>query len=104
MADQDASEGAENVETIAELRKSFAYGSRSNLDVKFVNELSDSQFGEFLSDLLLAMGDVVDHDDTGGLIDAAFRWQVQAYRDGRVGNPDNFSYHYDDTPWTEMMK
>jgi len=104
MSDRDAGEGAEHVETIAELRKSFAYGSRSNLDVKFVNELSDSQFGEFLSELLLAVGDVVDQGDTDGVIDAAFRWQVQAYRDGRVGNPDNFSYHYDDTPWAQMTK
>ena len=104
MPDQTASDGADHVETISELRASFAYGSRSNLDVEFLNELSDAQFGDFLSDLFSGLGDVVDHGDTSALVDAAFRWQAQAYGHGQDAHVDNFHYIYDDTPWTEMTK
>ena len=91
-------------ETIEELRQSFQYGSRSNLDMKFVDKLSDAEFGDFLSEILLAVGDAVDHGDPEAVVEAAYKWQVQAYRGGPTGMPEGFRYAYDDTPWATMSK
>ena len=97
-------DGETPTETIEELRKSFFYGSRKNLDMKFLGELSDEQFGDFLSELLMAVGDAVDRGDSKAVVDAAYRWQVQAYRGGPQGEPAGFRYRYDDSPWATLSK
>lgn len=91
-------------ETIEELRQSFQYGSRSNLDIKFVDKLSDAEFGDFLSEILLAVGDAVDHGDPAAVVDAAYRWQVTAYRGNSHNLPKEYQYKYDDVPWATMSK
>lgn len=90
-------------ETVAELRKSFYYGARSDMNFKFANDLTDDEFGQFLSELFAATTDVVDGGDSASLIDVAYRWQVQGYS-GHLGDPADFRYTYDDVPFTAMAK
>jgi len=90
-------------ETIEELRTSFFYGSRSDLNFKFVRDLSDVEFGEFLSDLFAATARVGDGGDPLEPVQVAYNWQVQAYA-GHLGDPANFPHRKDDTPITAMTK
>ncbi len=41
-------------QTADELRRSFSYGSRSNLNVKFLKDLDDAEFGDLLEELFAA--------------------------------------------------
>lgn len=84
-------------ETIEELRRSFFYGSRSNLDVKFLKDLDDAEFGSFVEELLGAVSATIDDGDPIGVIDALYRWQIQAYA-GHLGDPADFPHRHDDTP------
>lgn len=81
-------------ESIEELRNSFFYGSRSNLDFKFAANLSDTAYGQFLSDLFSALGDTINSGDASEAIEAINRWQVEAYA-GQHPGPDNFPHVYE---------
>lgn len=94
---------ASTTETIAELRKSFFYGSRKNLNYKFVNDLSDSEFGDFLEEYFGASSKVIDTGDPSAMAEVHYRWQVHAYR-GHLGDPANFAHRHEDTPWAPMTK
>ena len=90
-------------ESIEQLRKSFFYGSRSNLDFKYLKDLDDPAFGDFLEQLLAAVSTTMDDGDPGAVIDVARRWQIQAYR-GHLGDPSDFAHRYDDVPINSMSK
>ncbi len=90
-------------ETIEDLRKSFWYGSRSNLSFKFLKDLSDTEFGDFLDELLAEVAATVNSGDPTGVIDAAYRWQIQAYA-GHLGDPDDFPHRFDDVPINPLPK
>lgn len=90
-------------ETIEQLRHSFFYGSRSNLDFKFLKDLSDDEFGHFVSDLLDGLGQSIDDGDASRLVDTAYRWQVAAYA-GHLGDPEDFPHRFDETPFTPLDK
>lgn len=94
---------AQRAETIEELRRSFFYGSRSNLDFKYLKDLSDEEFGDFLSDLTGAVSNLMNTGDASGVIDATYRWQIQAYR-GHLGDPADFPHRYEDVPITAMTE
>ncbi len=49
--------------TIEALRRSFAYGSRSNLNFKFLKDLTDDEFGDFVEELLGGVGHTVNDGD-----------------------------------------
>jgi len=90
-------------ESIEDLRRSFSYGSRSNLNFKFLKDLSDEEFGHFLEQLLAAVDSSMDDGDATGAIDVAFRWQVQGYS-GHLGDPAEFRHRHDDVPLATMSK
>ena len=96
-------EPADPTETIEELRRSFFYGSRSNLNVKFLKDLSDAEFGDFLSELFAGVAHSMDTGDPGRTIDALHRWQIEAYR-GHLGDPTDFPHRHDDTPFSPLTK
>ncbi len=102
MTDTSNGDG-QRAETIEELRRSFFYGSRSNLNFKFVKDLSNDEFATFLSEILDAVTTTIDSGDPSGVIDAAYRWQVEAYR-GHLGDPAAFPHRHEDTPWAAMTK
>lgn len=91
------------VESIKELRESFFYGSRSNLNAKFLRDLSDAQFGDFVEDLLTHVSGAIDSGDAAPIVDSLFRWQTQAYA-GHLGDPADFAHRYEDTPFTPLTK
>jgi hypothetical protein len=66
-------------ETFEEFRRSFSYGSRSNLDFKFLKSLSDDEAAEFFRLLLDELGDAYDHGDVDRLIQLAIDWQIRGY-------------------------
>lgn len=90
-------EPSEPGELVESLRKSFKYGSRSNLDVKFFADLTDAEFGDFLEEMLGAMSTTIDDGDAARPIDVLYRWQVHAYA-GHLGDPADFPHRHDDTP------
>lgn len=94
---------SEHTETIAELRQSFFYKSRSNTNFKFLNDLDDSQFGDFLDELLTAVGEATNTGDAANVVDTAYRWQIEAYS-GHLGDPNSFPHRHEDTPWATMAK
>ena len=103
MASDHESQPAEPAETIEDLRTSFWYGSRSNLSFKFLKDLSDAEFGDFLDELLTEVAATIDSGDPDGVIDAAYRWQIQAYA-GHLGDPADFGHRFDDVPINPLPK
>ncbi len=94
---------SDETETIAELRTSFAYGSRSNLNFKFLRDLSDAEFGDMVEELFDAVAGAGDSNDASDVVDVAYRWQVQGYKHN-LGDPNEFRYAYDDVPFSKMTK
>jgi hypothetical protein len=66
-------------ESFAEFRTSFSYGSRSDLDFKFLKSLPDDVAAEFFRQLLASLGDQYDSGDMAPLIDLAIDAQVAGY-------------------------
>jgi hypothetical protein len=93
----------DETETVAHLRTSFAYGSRSNLNFKFLRDLGDAEFGDMVEELFDAVAGASDTNDASDVVDVAYRWQVQAYKN-HLGDPNDFRYAYDDVPFTPMTK
>lgn len=90
-------------ETIEELRRSFFYGSRSNLNVKFLKDLDDGEFGDFLDELFEATSATIDDGDASRVSDVLYRWQIQAYS-GHLGDPADFPHRHDDVPLATLDK
>lgn len=93
----------EEPETTDELRRSFSYGSRSNLNVKFLKDLDDTEFGDFLEELFDATSKTIDDGDAARVNDVMFRWQVHAYA-GHLGDPADFPHRHADTPIATLSK
>lgn len=70
---------AEGSETFDEFRKSFSYGTRSDLNFKFLKSLTDDEAAEFFTDLLDHVGDAYDHARLDDIIDLVIDWQARAY-------------------------
>lgn len=66
-------------ETFEEFRRSFSYGSRSNMNFKFLKSLPDEDAAEFLRRLLEELGDAYDHGNLDPLIQLAVDWQIRGY-------------------------
>jgi hypothetical protein len=88
-------------ETFEEFRRSFSYGSRSDLNFKFLKSLSDEEAAEFLRQLLEELGDAYDHGDLDRLIQLAIDWQIRGYAP-QEGVPRRWVY--EDGPFTEPAK
>ncbi len=84
-------------ESFEEFRKSFSYGSRSDLNFKFLKGMSDEEASEFFRHLLDRLGDAYDTGDLAPLIQLAYEAQIQAYAP-KPGSPPS-RYTYDDGPF-----
>lgn len=95
-ADTDRSPGS-----FKEFKNSFFYGSRSNLDFKFLAELSEPEASEFFAGLLAQLGTTMNDGDAMRLVDHVRRWQQRAY----APQPDaKARYQYEDAPFTLLAK
>ena len=88
-------------ETFEEFRKSFSYGSRSDLNFKFLKALSDDDAAEFFESLLDHIGDAYDHARLEDIIDHVVGWQARAYEPA----PDaKRTWVYKDGPFTAPVR
>ncbi len=74
-------------ETFEDFRKSFFYGSRSDMNFKFVEHLTDEQAGEFFQGLLRKTIAAYDDGNTDRIFSHILKWQTTGYWDQK-----NFEY------------
>lgn len=89
-------------ESFESFRSSFSYGSRSDLDFKFLKSLSDDQAAAFIQDVLHKLGDAYDSGDVQPLIEAAYEAQVVGYSPSPDAPPPRPGY--DDGPFAPADK
>ena len=66
-------------ESFEDFKNSFYYGSRSDLNFKFLKYLPDEQAARFLQELLYRLGDSVDDGHVERLTELFFEYQRDAY-------------------------
>lgn len=98
MQSEDDNTG-DGEETLASFRASFSYGSRNDLNFKFLRHASDEDAAGLIQTIFTLIGDAYDTGDVGPIIDAVYEAQIAAYKP----KPDAVSsYHFDEGPFTEM--
>ncbi len=88
-------------ETLAQFKNSFFYGSRSNLNVKFLADLSADEAGRFVAEMLGAVSRLLDDDDSSPLVARFVEWQRDAYQ-GHLEGKARFTY--DEGPFAALSK
>ena len=73
-----AADHPEAPETLEEFKNSFFYGSRSNLNAKFLASLAPTEAADVIADLLGTIDDVLDRGDTGPLVERFIASQQRA--------------------------
>ena len=87
-------------ESFEEFRKSFSYGSRSDLSFKFLKGLSDESAARFFQQLLDQLGEAYDTGTLDPLIETAYAAQIEAYAPGETRS----RWVYEDRPFTPVRK
>jgi len=94
-------------ETLEEFRKSFYYGSRPDLNFKFLGrpEMSAQETGEFFHGLLAELMEAFDTSQFDKLMQYCFRWQVYGF-EPKSNTPAKYqpAFRYDTTPWAPLTK
>lgn len=84
-------------DSFAAFKNSFYYGSRSDMNFKFLKDLSDQDAGRFFQELLWKMGDSLDDGRVDRLAEHVYAWQVRGYAgEGR--------FVYADGPFAPLRK
>ena len=84
-------------ETFEEFKNSFSYGSRCDLNFKFLKSLPEDQAAEFFQQLLWQLGDFLDDGDGEQLAAYLRDWQSRGY------SGDSF-WKYDEGPFHRLQK
>jgi hypothetical protein len=84
-------------ETLESFAKSFSYGSRTDLNFKFLSKLSADQVGDFFQELLTRLGQVVDSGVYDPVHQHIYEWQIRAYAAVK-------GWTYGDGPFTRLTK
>ena len=92
----------QRLETLAEFRASFAYGSRTDLLFKFLKRLSDDEAAEFVRALLEGLGESADDGDFGRVLDLMYEWNVRGYAPATGALHGNWIY--EDGPFRPLAK
>lgn len=79
-------------ETFDEFRRSFSYGSRGNLNFKFMKSMSDADAAAFLATVLQQLGDAYDTGDVSPMIATAIEAQIAAYAPKPADMPPMFEF------------
>jgi len=66
-------------ESFEEFKNSFAYGSRTDLNFKFLADLSDEDGARFFQGLLWKLGDAFDDGHLDRVVEYVYEWQARAY-------------------------
>ncbi len=83
--------------TLRDFVVSFSYGSRNDLNFKYLKNLPVEEAAQCLQELLHAIPDAIDANDVSGLQQLAYEWQRRGYRTGT-------SYAYPDGPFAPLQK
>ncbi len=83
-------------ESFEDFKNSFSYGSRTDLNFKFLAKLSDDQAADFFQELLWKLGDSFDDSNFARVAEHVFNWQERSYS----GTKKNFTY--DDGPFATL--
>lgn len=87
-------------ESFEDFRKSFSYGSRSDLSFKFLKNLNDEQAARFFQQLLEALGDSYDSGALDPLIKLAYEAQIEGY----APSDTPARWTYEDRPFVPLPK
>ena len=66
-------------ESFDEFRKSFSYGSRTDLNFKFLSGLTTAEAATFFQELLWKLGDAGNDGNFDPVADHIYEWQLHAY-------------------------
>lgn len=88
----------QSAETFEQFRRSFSYGSRNNLNFKFMKSMSDGDAADLFATLLRQLSDAYDTGDIAPLIETAIAAQIAAYGP-KPGDPPP-TYEFDSGPFT----
>ena len=84
-------------ESLEGFKNSFSYGSRTDMNFKFLKNLSEEDAAQFFQDLLWKLGDASNDGMLNPIIEHIYQWQVNAYH-GKL------HWEYEDAPITRMSK
>jgi hypothetical protein len=85
-------------ESFEDFVRSFSYGTRNDLNFKFMKSLPDDEAAALLQALLAHIGDAYDTGDIQPLIDAAYEAQIAGYTPRPDAAPSRHTY--DTGPFT----
>jgi D-proline reductase (dithiol) PrdB len=85
-------------ESFEEFKNSFSYGSRTDLNFKFLRSLSNEEAARFFQELLRKLGDSLDDGKFDRIVEHICEWQASGYG-GRVRG-----WTYDEGPFTALRK
>jgi D-proline reductase (dithiol) PrdB len=84
-------------ETFESFKNSFSYGSRNDLNFKFLKGLPDDLAAKFFQELLWKLADAFDDGNYTRLYKHVYDWQIRAYSgEGK--------WKYEEGPFTPMQK
>ncbi len=82
-------------ETFKAFKNSFFYGTRADMNFKFVQHLTEDAAGEFFQGLLAILAKAYDTGDTNQIFDYTLKWQAAGYDDEK-------NYAYTDGPFAKL--
>ncbi len=88
-------------ESLEEFRKSFYYGSRSDLSFKFLGMMTDEAATEFIRRLFKEVGGAYDSGDLESILQLVYKTEVAAYQPRPDTEP---RWAYEDRPFTPLDK
>lgn len=84
-------------ETLSEFKNSFFYGSRADLNFKFLSTLADDEAADFLQRLLVKVVEAMDQGSWDEVVQHVIQGQIKGYE--KEGN-----YRYDEGPFAPLTK
>jgi len=84
-------------ETFTAFKRSFFYGTRSNLNFKFIKHLTDAQADEFLQGLLQEIAGAYDAGNPDRIFSHVLKWQTAGYQDEK-------NFDYSEGPFVALPK
>ena len=90
-------EDAPQPETFSAFKDSLSYGTRTDLNFKFLKHLDEAAAARFFQELLRAVAGSVDDGDMTRLTDLVLSWQAAGYREQK-------NFGYETGPFTPLKK
>lgn len=84
-------------ETLTEFVSSLSYGSRTDLNFKFLAKFSAEEVAQFFQELLRRLGQAADTGDYSSVHDHVYQWQMRGYAAIK-------GWTYEEGPFTPLQK